>query len=182
VKVYLITDTHFYHDKMVEYCGRPVDHTEIIGKELITVSNTLASYDVIFHLGDVCVGNDEEAHRRFIEPIKCKKWLIRGNHDSKSNNWYLQHGWDWVGEVFIDTYFGKKIVFSHTPYKIPDDCDLNIHGHFHNQLPRLLEKKFVVSDEEYRNKHDLANLTPKHKLLALEYTDYKPVLLEDFVK
>ena len=188
MKIFLITDTHFYHDKMVPYCGRPENFTELIGTQLQLLCDN--PDDVLIHLGDVCVGHDEEAHRNFIEPLLCKKWLIRGNHDSKSNTWYLSHGWDWVGYKFQDKLFGKNILFSHTPEHYANiesslwgagNFDLNIHGHFHNTLHRLLEGKWATPDEEERNKVDLANLTPKHKLLSIEETGYKAVLLEKFI-
>ncbi len=92
----------------------------------------------------------------------------------------MGHGWDWVGNSFSDTYFGKKILFSHTPLEAGEN-DLMIHGHFHNNLHRLLEKQWVTPDEEERNKKDLANLTSKHKLLAIEDTNYQPVLLESLI-
>lgn len=189
MKIYLITDTHFYHDKMPLYCGRPDDFTELIGHNLSLVP--FKEDDVLIHLGDICIGHDEESHARFIAPLRCKKWLIKGNHDGKSNNWYISHGWDWVGYKFQDKFFGKNIMFSHTPERFVEvnqalfgagNFDINIHGHFHNMLPRLLKKEFISKEEEYRNTHDLANLTERHKLLAIEYTNYKPVLLENFIK
>jgi calcineurin-like phosphoesterase family protein len=176
-KIYLITDTHFNHANMVQYCGRPKNFSESIGLGLLTAGFT--KDDVLVHLGDVCIGKDAETHAKYIEPLKCKKWLLRGNHDKKSNSWYLSHGWDFIGETFVGYYFGKNIMFSHTPQK--GDFDLNIHGHFHNNLHRLLEGRYVVEGEEERNREDLLTLTPKHKLLAIEETNYKPVLLNTFI-
>lgn len=188
MNIFLITDTHFYHDKMVQYCDRPENFSDLIGTQLFLLCNN--PDDVLIHLGDICVGRDEEAHREFIEPLQCKKWLIRGNHDTKSNTWYLSHGWDWVGFMFQDRFFGKNILFSHTPMRYQEiqsslygteSFDINVHGHFHNNLHRLLEKKWATPDEEERNRVDLSNLTPKHKLLAIENTGYHPVLLDKFL-
>jgi calcineurin-like phosphoesterase family protein len=187
-RIWLITDTHFNHDKMPLYCGRPENHTEIIGNNLL--NTVFMEGDVLIHLGDICIGKDEEMHELYIEPLKCKKWLIKGNHDHKSDSWYLSHGWDWVGFKFQNKYFGKNIMFSHAPVLYTEEqsalfgsesFDINIHGHFHNKLSRLEEKRWVVADEEYRNKHDLAKLTYRHKLLAIEYTDYQPVQLKTFL-
>jgi len=179
MKVYLITDTHFNHDKMVEYCGRPKDFEDLIYKSL----KSLPADCILIHLGDICIGNDDVVHRHINQATGAtiKKILVKGNHDRKSNNWYLEHGWDFVCDKFEDTYFGKKIMFSHVPTVDDGEFDINIHGHFHNTLHRLLEGKFVVDGEKERNERDLRVLTPKHKLLAIEYTDYKPVLLEDFI-
>lgn len=176
MKIYLITDTHFNHDKMVEYCGRPQNFDELIWESLLNLPKNC----ILIHLGDICIGNDVFIHD-CIKDLPYKKILVRGNHDRKSNNWYLEHCWDFVCDKFQDTYFGKKIMFSHVPAIDDGGFDINIHGHFHNTLHRLLEGKYVVDGEKERNERDLRVLTPKHKLLAIEYTDYKPVLLETLI-
>lgn len=173
MKIWLITDTHFGHEKMHEYCNRPIGFEDKIFSELEKIPES----DLLIHLGDICIGKDEYWHTVLAE-LPFKKWLIRGNHDGKSLSWYLSHGWDYVGDEIKLKLFGKKILLSHTPLPLPDGFDINIHGHFHNTLHRLLEKQWVTPDEEKRNEKDLENLTPKHKLLAIEYTDYKSVTLE----
>lgn len=175
---YLTTDTHFNHTKMIEYCNRPENFEDIIIENILKV---VKDDDILIHLGDICIGKDEENHI-FIQSLKCKKILVKGNHDNKSNQWYLEHGWDFVCDKFYMKFEGKIICFSHTPQKDNGDFDINIHGHFHNALPRLLRGEYVVEGEKERNHHDLSNLTDKHKLLALEYTNYKPVELKSFIK
>jgi len=177
MKIYLTTDTHFSHDKMVEYCGRQNNFNELIWKGF----NVITDKDILIHLGDFCIGNDVENHRHLSDLLKCKKILVKGNHDRKSDNWYLEHGWDFVCYKFQNNFFGKRILFSHIPSKDDGEFDINIHGHFHNNLHRLLEGKFVVDGEKERNQEDLLKLTNKHKLLAIENTNYKPVLLEKFI-
>mgnify|MGYP001557954514 FL=1 len=93
------------------------------------------------------------------------KPYITGN----SNHWYLQHGWDFVCEQFEDTYFGKKLLFSHIPSK-DHGFDLNIHGHFH-----------IESREDYIKEYNEI-LSDKHKLVSLEGLEYKPILLEKLLK
>lgn len=165
---YLTTDTHFNHTKMIEYCNRPENFEGIILENILKV---VKDDDVLIHLGDICIGKDEENHI-FIQSLKCKKILVKGNHDNKSNQWYLEHGWDFVCDKFYMKFEGKIICFSHTPQKDNGDFDINIHGHFHNQLPRLLKRKWVVDGEEERNKYDLSVLTKKHLLLSLEDVKY----------
>lgn len=174
MKFWLTTDTHFNHDKMPLYCGRPIGFEELIIKGL----SQIPKEDVLIHLGDVCIGKDAYWHERLAQ-LPCKKWLTLGNHDHNSISWYMTHGWDFVGTEIKLNMFGKRLLLSHTP--LPGDFDLMIHGHFHNTLHRLLEKQWINPDEEKRNEKDLGYLTPKHKLLAIEYTDYQPVLLSKFV-
>lgn len=176
MKIYLITDTHFNHEKIKEYCGRPDNYEQLLWKGL----ENLPKDCLLIHLGDVCIGKDLEVHER-IKKLPYKKILVKGNHDRKSDSWYLSNGWDFVCDKFSANYFGKNILFSHTPTKNSEWWDMNIHGHFHNNLHRLLEGKYVVDGEKERNEIDLNNLTPKHKLLAVENTNYKPVSLESII-
>jgi calcineurin-like phosphoesterase family protein len=178
MKIWLITDTHFGHKNMIPYCSRPENFEDLIFKNLI---NTVNSDDILIHLGDFCFGDDEQWHDKFMSLVCGHKWLIRGNHDHKTNKWYMEHGWDFIGKTLSDIYFGKHILFSHAP-KNNSDFTMNIHGHFHNSLHRLLEGKYIDDGERERNKEDMAILNSKHKLLAIEYTEYKPVLLEEFIK
>lgn len=160
MKYWITTDTHFFHEKMYEYCNRPLGFEYIILKNL---KDVIQKDDILIHLGDICISQDAKAHNTFINAIKCRKWLIRGNHDKKSDTWYLSHGWDFIGKYVVADMFGKNIILSHEPVKadLLNHFDINIHGHNHN-------------NENY-NKLD------KQKLIALEYTDYKPVLLCDII-
>jgi len=152
---------------MMEYCGRPESFNEDI---LRNMSKLIAKEDILIHLGDVCIGNDIMWHENLMDHVACKKWLVKGNHDRKSNSWYIGHGWDWVGYQFSDTYYGKKILFSHRP--LPNwsnnGFDFNIHGHFHNSNHHIKDPEWIQS--------------PKHKLLAIENTNYCPVTLQHFIK
>jgi len=160
MRFWITTDLHLGHKKIIEY-GRPEDFEEKIFKS----HSRLTEKDVLICLGDVSLGQNEEMHAKYIQPLACKKWLVKGNHDSKSNNWYLRHGWDFVCRNFKDIYYGKKILFSHIPQVDDGWYDLNIHGHLHDDDHRI--------DEIQTNE--------KQMLLALEHTNYQPVSLEHFI-
>jgi calcineurin-like phosphoesterase family protein len=177
-KIYISTDFHLGHANMIRYCGRPENHSEII---LDNLGKIMAPGDTLIFLGDICMGKDEYWNAKLMTELNfVKKILVRGNHDKKSDGWYLSHGWNFVCESFSDHYFGKFVTFSHEP--IPNIQNLNIHGHFHNNLERLKRKDWIVPGEEERNREALGGLNDNHKLLAIEYTDYKPVLLDSFIK
>ena len=164
--VYISTDTHFSHKKVIDFCDRPENYEELIWKGFQEIPDG----SVLIHLGDVCMGDDEEKHQKYIAPLtNIKKILVKGNHDHKSNSWYLRNGWDFVCRQFKDKYFGKYILFSHMPQKDDGWYDINIHGHFHNTDHRSHEPELVAikNDKQY--------------LVAVEYTNYKPVRLETII-
>lgn len=188
MKTWIITDTHFGHEAMHGFCQRPHNFEELI---LIACKRMVKEEDVIIHLGDVSMGEDVYWHELFVKSVPGKKWLIKGNHDDKSNTWYLDRGWDFVGAKFQDRFFGKNILFSHTPVRyteensslwITNSFDLNIHGHFHNSTHRLKDRVWTNTPNDIRDKTLADILTTRHKLLAIEYTNYEPVLLERFIK
>jgi calcineurin-like phosphoesterase family protein len=80
MKILIITDTHFNHDVLIEKDYRPKNFVDKLYKNLY---KNIAKDDLLIHLGDVCMGNDEEENTKFCLQINCKKWLVAGNHDTK---------------------------------------------------------------------------------------------------
>jgi len=160
--IWIISDTHFLHDKLIEYCDRPKDHSIKIFKNLMTIPEG----DLLIHLGDISIGKELEVYEKFIKPLKCNKILVKGNHDRKSNSWYRNHGWDFVCYSFSDTYFRKKILFTHYP-KPTDNYDYNLHGHLHSNITKL----------EHLTKENQNLINEKHLLFAVELNGYRPLKL-----
>ncbi len=161
---WLITDTHFNHRKLEEYSGRPSNFEELI----INGLKEIPKEDTLIHLGDICIGKDKDWHEE-LKRFDFTKILVIGNHDHKSNNWYSENGWDFVCRYFSFEFMGKRILFSHEPREVMEDIDINIHGHWHNNEHREAESCGIY-DKAY------------HKLLAIEYTNYKPIRLDTFLK
>lgn len=105
-----------------------------------------------------------------------KKVLVRGNHDSKSDFWYLERGWDMVVQSMSLVAFGKHILFTHIPVSkssllagYHEPYDFNIHGHLHGNLHR----------EDHRT---AADYDPSfHKDLAPELHNYSLVKLQELL-
>lgn len=162
---WITTDTHFNHLQMIEYCGRPINFGILIRKHL---KSMVKKGDVLIHLGDICIGNDTKCNNWFKE-LPSRNILVKGNHDNKSHKWYMENGWDLACDRLDLNIFGKKIAFTHIPVGWDGYFDVNIHGHFHNANYRRYEEDLKKIINSY------------HKLLAIEYTDYKPVNLDKFI-
>lgn len=166
MNVWLISDTHFNHDKIATYCDRPADFTERIIKRWQEI---VQWEDTVIHLGDVLIGN-----RRSIDEIMGilpgRKVLVRGNHDRQhSNTWWMEHGFSFA----CDGMKFRNCWLTHEPStSLADGCELNIHGHLHNIWHRF--KADGVKQETKLRK-------PWQRLFAIEYTDYRPVDFDKFV-
>lgn len=163
---WLISDTHFNHTKLTEWGGRSGDWQEQIWKGLKAIPKD----DILIHLGDICIGNDEEIHAKLWEEVLCAKILVRGNHDKKSIDWYLAHGWDFVVDAFKLDYFGQQIMFSHRPLPLDVwNITKNVHGHTHGNLHRA---------EEYSAYYDKSY----HVDISPELAGYAPLRLVTLLK
>ncbi len=167
MRVFVISDTHFNHKKLIDW-GRPEDFETRILKSLSQHKG-----DLLIHCGDFSIGNDIENMKLFMEASKGfkRKILIKGNHDNHSDNWYLERGFDFVCNVFYGEYFGKKIIFSHYPiykdeinFSVYYPPDINIHGHLHGNGHRRNE--FLQIDNSFN--YDIAPDIHDYKVLNLE--------------
>lgn len=174
--VYLISDTHFKHDRMQTYCQRPPNFTEILVRNLC---NTLTDKTTLIHLGDVGIGRIED-WKWILEKIPGRKILIRGNHDrAHSCSWWMDNGFDFA----CDGMRFKNCWLTHEPdTSRAGGCDLNIHGHLHNIWHGFHSTKRpddVMDAEWARLKKQLK--FPWQRLFAVEYTNYMPVEFDKFV-
>ena len=135
--IYLISDTHFNHKNIIQYEGRPFKSTEEMNDALIENWNAVVKpEDTVIHLGDVGLGHESDL-KCIIPSLNGHKILIRGNHDTKSKNFYLEAGFDEVRPSFIEEFDGVKIFFSHRPESRPGNqhntYDMHFYGHVHSK-------------------------------------------------
>ena len=164
-KYYVISDTHFNHANIINWCQRKEGYEEIIMKNL---RNLLTDNSILIHLGDIAWKTEDYWVTRFTSELKGKKYLVKGNHDKRSYSWYLERGFDFVCDSFSMNMFGTHILFSHKPM-LCDAYDINIHGHFHN-----VDK--VKHEPELRE-----IMCNKHELIKCEY-DYTAYNVQKIVE
>lgn len=154
MKIFVISDTHFNHENIISYTGRPFKTIDEMNREIIKKwNNKVGKEDLVIHLGDFALGSKEE-----IKELKNKLngtiLLIRGNHDhqSKINE---------AGFIIIeDCIIIEDKIFSHYPLpkeEIPNGL-INVHGHIHG-------------------KESLGGIN-----VSVEKTNYEPLELEELEK
>jgi calcineurin-like phosphoesterase family protein len=138
---------------MVEKAWRPPDYQERI---LANWRRMVRPEDRVIHLGDVIIGKIGTL-KETLDSLPGTKFLVRGNHDYESDEWYMKRGFAFTGQGLL---FGG-VWFSHAPALVlPSNAVLNVHGHLHD------------------GEHHGTNIPDHCKLLALEHTNYEPVLFE----
>jgi calcineurin-like phosphoesterase family protein len=161
---WLISDTHFNHEKLTEWGGRSGDWQEQLWEGMAAIPDD----DVLIHLGDICIGADALVHES-IALLRCKKILVRGNHDKKGILWYSEHGWDFVVDGLELVYQGHYLHLTHRPARPQGNTTWNIHGHTHGNLHR---------SEEYVDFY-----SPQYHIdISPEIVGYKPVRLDTLLK
>ncbi len=171
MKIWITTDTHFGHKKLVELGVRPDGFEEQIYDNLI---EKVKFNDVLIHLGDFCIGKDADWLDIYLEHDFARSHiLVKGNHDNKTLSWYMDHGFDLACKTFTGRYFGYNILFSHIPRNLKNypNIDYNIHGHFHEGDHRSSEPEIAAFYDPTR-----------HIKLALEESNYQPWDLETLLK
>lgn len=139
-ELFVISDTHFNHSRIIEYCSRPFLTSTSMDLAMVDRWNKVVSKrDVVIHLGDFGLGAKEYL-KQIIKELNGEKYLVLGNHDRLSATQFKQAGFK---EVFTDSIVltSQQIVFSHRP--LPDSDIpmgfINVHGHIHNCALNSLE-------------------------------------------
>lgn len=82
--IFFTSDTHYGHENIIKYCNRPFQNSKEMDDCMY--SNWVATVnknDVVYHLGDVCLGGKDKCERIVarLKNLPGKKYLIPGNHD-----------------------------------------------------------------------------------------------------
>src|ERR1035437_10371795 len=96
MKTFFTSDTHFNHDNVIQYCGRPFASVDEMNREMIARWNsTVGPDDTVYHLGDFALGKFAEAAPILRRLNGARKILVLGNHD-RSAQQMLAVGFDEV--------------------------------------------------------------------------------------
>ena len=162
--IWLTSDTHFFHENIIQYCGRPFANAEMMNEYLIEQWNSVVKPgDIVYHLGDVAMGGKEayEGIGALLAHLNGSKRLIVGNHDDIP---FFSRG-GWFKKVMMWRVFPEhRILLTHVPIhessiheRIVVAGGKNVHGHIHQ------------------------NPSPEgpYKCVCVEHTNYRPVHIEE---
>lgn len=169
---WITSDQHWSHHNIRKYQGRPENHFELM---MIKWNSVVKPTDTILCLGDLVCYGDIDNHPWWLNGLNGEKYLLKGNHDKHSYQWYKNAGFEVVGRkpfLWHTERDGEPYIvcFSHEPdtpngFHNPfmGGWDINIHGHIHG--------------------NPYFGTTPQWNYVnvSVEVTDYAPARLRDVI-
>ncbi len=176
--VWFTADLHLGHGNIIKYCNRPFlspaeqqrvrddprgrwrlsDETVRRHDDALidTINERVQRDDILWMLGDFCMGRFEEA-RRYRDRIDCQNvHLVWGNHDHRSIRPLFDQAIE-QGMIHVD---GQEIWLNHYPMRSWNKAfhgSWHFYGHVHGRLaredqekPSMLTKDVGVDACEYR--------------------------------
>lgn len=115
-EVWFTSDTHFGHENIIRYCGRPFSNAEEMNAEIIhRWRETVPEDGIVFHLGDFAHGGSK-LWNDILHALTGRKYLILGNHDMKSLRQGYMSQFEQVTQQLTIKVGGQTIVLNHNPF------------------------------------------------------------------
>ncbi len=160
--IWLVSDSHFGHRNIIDYCGRPFDSVEAMNEAMVERWNAVVQpQDKVYHLGDFVI------NKKWIEIGKMlngHKRLVIGNHDPVDTHLaaYQAAGFE---KFYGSVEKFKGAVCTHIPVHPMNigRWGFNLHGHIHEKTVWLPG----TSEPDYR-----------YINMCVEHNEYMPVPLE----
>lgn len=148
------SDTHFNHQKILEYQpgrgvwmgidGFPQTNVTYMNEWLIHLWNLrVRKDDHIWFGGDLAMGRRADAQDIFGR-LNGHKHLVRGNHDNKVIE---KLGWESVHDIVQVRSGDALFVICHYPFEVWDRAHhgaIHLHGHSHGNLKTFLPRRFDI--------------------------------------
>ena len=159
-KTYLIADPHYGDARILRYENRPFQNAKEMDLKMIDNWNGLVEDpDIVYILGDFGADGYEA---ELLSKLNGHKYLIKGNHDSKDNDYYRKAGFEEVYDhpIIIDGFW----ILSHDALYVNSNMPYaNIFGHVHNSP--------IIKD-----------FSKQHFCVSVERIDYTPISFESIKK
>jgi calcineurin-like phosphoesterase family protein len=136
MKEYIISDTHFNDDKIINFTGRPFNNISDMDKTIIhNWRDLVTNDDTVYHLGDLSTSYIKDNTLQYIiSLLNFKNFiLIRGNHDLLDDKDYYKMG---ITKVYDYPIIIKDfIILSHEPKFLEINSPYcNLYGHTHQNI------------------------------------------------
>ena len=154
------SDTHYGHNNIIKYSGRPFQHGGEMNEALIANFNSrVGKSDTVYHLGDFALCHPRR-RTEIAYALNGTIHLILGNHDKQVNGEFAKRfaSISHYAEIKLGEH---KTVLCHFPFHSWNKShhgSLHCHGHTHGSVPNMGRRRldvgvdtnnyFPYSDEE----------------------------------
>ena len=174
MNIFFTSDLHFFHKNVIRFDNRPFTSVEDMNEALIRNWNRkVKNNDLVYILGDISWGNDEETCGIFAR-LKGRKVLIKGNHDKIRGN--IKNYFEEITDYKEITLPGNKcVVLCHYPIVFFNKHHYGafmFYGHVHNSHEWQMTENYKFELEQLDISCNMFNVgTMIH--------NYEPVTFEE---
>lgn len=160
MQTFFIADTHFGDDNIRRYENRPYESVSEMDRAMIENWNkTVTENDEIYVLGDFGADGFE---RDILSRLNGVKYLIKGNHDTNTNDFYREAGFKEVYDLPV--LYKNFWILSHDAIYVNRNMPYaNLFGHVHNNP--------IVKD-----------YSRQHFCVSVERINYTPISFDEIAK
>lgn len=137
--IWFTADFHLGHRNIIRYCNRPFDSVEAMNSAILErLNSAVKANDVLYFLGDFCIGPKARALELRRE-IRCRKiFAVPGNHDKDTRK--LTQEFSWLCDLAEVSINDQRIVLCHYAMRVWNHSShgaWHLYGHSHGRLPTL---------------------------------------------
>lgn len=158
-KIFITSDTHFFHRRIIEYENRPFGSVEEMNEKLIENWNSVVlPQDLVYHLGDFALNVGDDKVKEILDRLNGEIVLVSGNHDKKSFDFYRNTGrFSEIVRPKHQMIIDHFVILSHEPIYLEKRSPfINLYGHVHG-------------NPNYQT------VSPRGACVCVERWDYTPV-------
>lgn len=156
---WVVSDTHFLHNKLIELGERLINNDELIINEW---NSKIKFDDKVIHCGDFALGEEFDKIEEIVNELNGNITLLLGNHDTPIKVSKIYSRYFRCMGVLHDGEFVYSYYPVHTT-TLEEVCPrtnghnerYNIHGHLHNRCVR--DKRYFNANWDMTNSYHLGD-------------------------
>lgn len=179
MNVFFTSDTHFSHENIIKYCNRPFNNATEMNEKIIKNWNSVVSKnDVVYHLGDVHLGNPRLVGEILNRLNFSFMHVIKGNHEKSFCEWYRKNKPRniYLHDSYLETKINdKRFTLCHYALKVWNKSHFgayHLYGHSHGTLSN---DKHSLSFDVGVDCHEYFPISFDTVNEKMSYKDWKPI-------
>lgn len=182
MSLYLISDTHFDHGNIIEYCDRPFESASQMDNEMRERWNDRVGYeDTVLFGGDLAMARSERAID-YSRELNGNLVLLDGNHDDIDAS---EAPFPVFKSYFFTyTYDGKEYEFYYTHWPVgTDHHGKNNHPHW-SEPPKWFDGWYLHGHVHNNDVDNFPFVNPENQYvnLSVELLNYTPIEIEELIQ